>query len=181
MRAPPRCSMPVGLGAKRTRTVPSSISLTSPQETDSLGGYSFAPTRKAEVLSGGTAHAYARSLDTQSTRQVLTHSNAVVSYLWTFADDNRVHVRYLPGLADERIDLAQKFYGVCVPVALVSVGEVVADIFEGGSAEEGVGDGVGEDVGIGVAKESLLEGYLYPAEDEPTRPAVFREGVDVDT
>ena len=40
---------------------------------------------------------------------------------------------------------------------------------------------MGKDVGVGVAEESPLEGYLYPAQDE--RPAGFvlpRIGVDID-
>jgi hypothetical protein len=59
----------------------------------------------------------------------------------------------------------------------------VADIFEAGGPRESVGDGVGEDVGVGVADEPSLEGYLHPTEDEPPRSAgsvLFREGMDVD-
>jgi hypothetical protein len=59
----------------------------------------------------------------------------------------------------------------------------VADVFETSGAQESVGDGVGEDVGVGVADKPSLEGYLHPTEDEPPRSAgsaLFREGMDVD-
>jgi hypothetical protein len=39
---------------------------------------------------------------------------------------------------------------------------------------------VGEDVGVRVADQSPLEGYLHPAEDEPACGAFFREGMSID-
>ncbi len=57
----------------------------------------------------------------------------------------------------------------------------MADIFETGSTQESVSDGVSEDISVGVSEESSLERYLYPTEDEPACPSVFREGMDVDT
>jgi hypothetical protein len=57
----------------------------------------------------------------------------------------------------------------------------MANIFETGSTQESVSDGVSEDIGVGVSEEPSLERYLYPPEDEPARPTVFREGMDIDT
>ncbi len=56
----------------------------------------------------------------------------------------------------------------------------MANVFEAGGAEEGIGDGVREDVGVGVAEEPPLEGYLHPAKNELSPRAVLREGVDID-
>ena len=41
-----------------------------------------------------------------------------------------------------------------------------ADVAEGGSAENGVGDGMGENVGIGVAFEADFRRDGYTAENE---------------
>ena len=42
----------------------------------------------------------------------------------------------------------------------------MADVFEAGGAQQGVGDRVGQDVGVGVSEEPSLEGYLDAAEDQ---------------
>jgi hypothetical protein len=59
-------------------------------------------------------------------------------------------------VADDAARLAKKAYGVGVLPFGVGVGEVVADVFEAGRAEEGVGDDVGQNVGVGVAQESPI-------------------------
>src|SRR5918997_4890286 len=169
--------MPVGLGAKRTLT--RSISLASLQKADGLGGYTLAPARKPQALGGGTAHADPRGFDVEGARQVLAHGLPVVPYLRPLADHNRVHVGDGPGVSNERPRLAQELYGVGVPVTLVGIGEVVADIFESGGPEQGVSNGVGEDVSIGVAEETPLEGDLHAAEDELAGSFHRGEGVSV--
>ena len=61
----------------------------------------------------------------------------------------------------------------------VGVGEVLADVAEPGGAEERVGDGVGDHVGVAVAGQAALAGERHAAEDErPLR--VVAERVDVE-
>jgi cytidylate kinase len=65
----------------------------------------------------------------------------------------------------------------------------VTYVFEAGGPEQGVGDGVGEDIGVGVAEEAPLEWYLdatkYDLKRRASRDAdscssVVRERVRVD-
>src|SRR3712207_3255348 len=95
------------------------------------------------------------------------------------ADHDRIHVGDGPGVSREFPSLAQDLYGVHVPVALVGVGEVVADVFEPGGPEQGVGYGVGENVGVGVTEEASFEGNFHATEDEFAGGAHRGEGVNV--
>src|SRR5829696_2755922 len=118
---------PVGLGAKRTRT--SLMPLSLRQEAYCLGGYALAPAREAEAFGGGAAHGDARGFDAEGDRQVLAYGVPVVPDLGPLADHDRVHVDNLPGVPDKHLaHLAQELDGVGGPVALVGVGEVVADV-----------------------------------------------------
>jgi hypothetical protein len=132
------------------------------------------------MLGGCATHAYLCSIDVQSLSQILAHGVAVIPDLWVLTDDDRVHIRDPPGLADDGADLAQEIHRVGVFIAFVGIREVVSDIFESGSPKQGIGDGMGEDIGVRVTEESSLKGYIYTAKDEPTRLTVFREGVNVE-
>ena len=118
------------------------------QEADGLGGYPLAPSGEAETLCGRATHANTHRFYAQSFGQVPAHHFPIIPYLRAFADDHRVHVRNLPGLSDDGPGLAQELYRVRVSVPFVDVGEVVTDVFEAGRPEQGVGDGVGEDVSV---------------------------------
>jgi hypothetical protein len=55
----------------------------------------------------------------------------------------------------------------------------VADVLQPCRPEQGVGDGVGEYVGVGVAEESLVERDLNASEDELAPRVRPGEGVGV--
>ena len=55
---------------------------------------------------------------------------------------------------EEGADGFEDFQAADVLDGGVGVGEVVSDVGFAGSAQEGVGDGVGEDIGVGVAVEA---------------------------
>lgn len=55
----------------------------------------------------------------------------------------------------------------------------MADVLETRGPEQGVGDRVGECVGVGVAGETLFERDLYAAQDEPAPLVRPGEGVGV--
>ena len=132
------------------------------------------------MLGGCATHAYLRGIDVQSLSQILAHGIAVIPDLRVLTDDDRVHIRDPPGLADDCADLAQEIHRVGVFIAFVGIREVVSDIFESDSPKQGIGDGMGEDIGVRVAEESSLKGYIYTAKDELTRLTIFREGVNVE-
>lgn len=45
---------------------------------------------------------------------------------------------------------------------------MLADVAQAGGAEQGVGDGVKQRIGIGMAEEALIEGDIHSPQDEPT-------------
>lgn len=55
----------------------------------------------------------------------------------------------------------------------------MADVLETRGPEQGVGDRVGECVGVGVAGETLFERDLYATQDEPAPLVRPGEGVGV--
>ena len=144
-----------------------------------MGGYALAAAREAEALGGCAAHGDARGLYAEGVGQVLAHGFPMVPDLGPLADHDRIYVGYGPRLTDEPADLAQQLDRVGVPVALVGVGEVVAYVLEPCRPEQGVRDGVGEDVGIGMAREPLVERNLNAAEDELALLVRPGEGVGV--
>ena len=73
-----------------------------------------------------------------------------------------------PRVGDERDNLREQRHRVGVAPALVGVGKVLTDIAEPRRAEQRVGDGVREDVRVGVARETELVLDLDPSEDETT-------------
>ncbi len=72
-----------------------------------------------------------------------------------------------PAGGDHRHHRAQQLDRVGVTPALVGVGEVLADVAQPGGAEQRVGDGVGEHVGVRVSLQAELVGDLHPADHEP--------------
>ena len=92
----------------------------------------------------------------------------------------RVDVLDRPALGAHALEHgAQQRHRVGVAPQLVGVGEVLADVAEPGGAEQRVDDRVGEDVGVGVARQPAVARNLDPAQDQ--RPAGLEAvGVDAD-
>jgi transposase InsO family protein len=91
--------------------------------------------------------------------------------LWALEDHGGVDVHDPPaGVPQERQRMAQQLQRVGVPVALVGVREVLADIAEPGGPEQRIDDRVRENVGIGVPVEAALLRDRDAAEHQP--PAV---------
>ena len=180
VRAPPRWRRPVGLGAKRVRTLPvAAIASASFQQADRLGGYPLAAAREAEAFARRAADANEGRLDPQSGGEVSAHLVSVVPNLGPLAYDHRIDVRYGPAVFEEVADLAQEPNGVGVLVTGIGVGKVVTDVFEAGGAQNGVGYRVGEYVGVGVSEESPVGRNIYAAQDQGSPGASLGEGVDV--
>ena len=92
-------------------------------------------------------------------------------------DDGAVHVHYAPTLSlHGGVGLAQQGAAVGVFMFGGGVGEVGADIAQGGGTEQGIGDGVQQGVGVGVAEQAFFKGDGYAAENER---AAGHELVDV--
>ena len=73
-------------------------------------------------------------------------------------------------------DTAEDFEAADAANAGVGIGKEVTDVGFAGGAEEGIGDRVAEDIGVGVAVETERVGDHHAAEDEG---AVHDEAVDI--
>ena len=99
--------------------------------------------------------------------------------LGAFGEEGDVHVAdsvaALLGLVDRA---AQDFLGIHAEAVRVGVGEEVADVGQAERAEDGVGERVGQGVGVGMAVEAEVGGDFDAAEDQL---AAGDEAVDVVT
>src|SRR5262249_5403813 len=130
-----------------------------------LGGAAFAD--RADLFRCLELDADAVELDSERMRDPFADRAAVVLQLRALEDDGGIDV-------DDRVaELERKLFRVAEEderiasfPARVGIGEMHTDIAEGGGAENGIGDGVGEDVGVGVSGESEFAGDGDAAENE---------------
>ena len=74
---------------------------------------------------------------------------------------------YLKAGSDQKVaGVLHKLKAVGVRPAGIGVREVLADVAERCRAQQGVRDGVRQNVGVGVAVKARLRGYPNPAEDQ---------------
>ena len=71
-------------------------------------------------------------------------------------------------LIEQRHNVLEQQAAVDALVARVSVGEVVADVAQGGSAQQRVAQGMDGDVGVAVAQQPLLPGDVHAAQPQFT-------------
>jgi hypothetical protein len=101
----------------------------------------------------------------------------VRSDTWRFGEEGGVDIGGHPADFSYQPDtLAQEFLTVGISKALIVWWKVLANIAQRGRAEDGVGDSVEEDVGIGVPLESPLVWDFHPTERQS---APLCEAVDV--
>jgi len=89
----------------------------------------------------------------------------VVGQLGTFGVDNTIQVHNaITSLGNVLGSGSKHFSGVATAVGFVGVGEYAADVAEGGGAEDRVGHGVQQDIGVAMADELLVMGHVDAAE-----------------
>src|SRR5262249_47473207 len=140
-----------------------------------LGGAAFAD--RADLFRCLELDADAVELDSERMRDPFADRAAVVLQLRALEDDGGIDV-------DDRVaELERKLFRVAQEderiasfPARVGIGEMHADIAEGGGAENGIGDGVGQHVGVGVSGEPGFIGDGEAAETEGS--AGFEAGGD---
>lgn len=142
------------------------------------GGDAFAATGEAEAFGGGSFHGNAVGVDGEVGGDVGNHLGDVGEHLGGLGHDGNVYVANgVAALGKEAHTFAEEEAGVGAAIALVGVGEVVADVAEGGGAEKGIGEGVEGHVGIAVAEQAFFVGDFYAAHYEFT---AFHEAVHVE-
>ena len=133
-----------------------------------MGGDAFGAAGEAEALGGGRFHGDAVDGDVQVGGDVLAHGRDVRRHLGLLGDDGDVDVAdTVSAVAQQRDDVAQEHARVGTGVGGVGVGEEVADVAEGGGAEQGVAEGVEGHVGIAMAQQATVMGNVYSADDAP--------------
>lgn len=132
-----------------------------------MGGDAFAATCEAEVLGGGGFYGDGFDGEGEVFGDVLNHLGDVGEEFWSLCNDCDIYVDggQVALFADYAGCLAQKMAGICSFVAWVGVGEMVADVAEGGCAEHGVGEGVQGDICVAVAEEASFVGDFNSAKD----------------
>ena len=118
-----------------------------------LGGNAFLAAGEAEAFGGGCLHRYAVGIYVEIVGDGLYHLRNVGEEFRSLGNDGQIHVADAVAFFGYDLDhSSEKPPGVGTFVGGIGVGEVIADVAHGGSAKEGVGEGVEGYVGIAVAE-----------------------------
>lgn len=91
-----------------------------------------------------------------STSARRAHGRDVRGHLGRLGNDGAVQIADLPaGLAHAPVGLGQQHHGVRALELGRGVGEELADIAQRGRTQQGVGDGMRQGVGVGVAQQAM--------------------------
>ena len=78
-------------------------------------------------------------------------------HAWRFGEDGGVDIPRRPARLPSQADgLAQQFLAIGVTEALVGGRKMLADVPQRGRAEHRVGDGVEEDIGVGMSDQPAI-------------------------
>jgi len=136
-------------------------------EGHGVGADAFLAAFEAEVLGGGGFDGYLSGVDAEEVGYGLPHLGDVGCHFGFLGHDDGVDIAYAVALGVEQLaGAAEEEFAVDVFVLGVVVGEVLADVAQGGGAEEGVADGVEQHVGVGVAEEAEGVGYFDASEPQ---------------
>lgn len=137
------------------------------QQHHGVGADAFFTAGEAELLGGGGFDGDVIRVYAHDVGKGLLHLGNVGVEFGTLGTDGGIDVAN--GVAsggDDVEGLAEQNLGVDVLELIAFLGgEVVADVTHVGGAEDGIADGMDEDIGIGVSEQS--EGVLYLDAAEP--------------
>lgn len=137
------------------------------KEDRGVGADAFLSAFEAEMFGGGGFDGDASGVDAEDGGNGVAHLRDVGSYFGLLGDDNAVNVADTVTVVEEElVAAAEEHFAVDVFVLGVLVGEVFADVAQGGGAEHGVADSMEEYIGIGMAEESEGVGYLNTSQPQ---------------
>ena len=152
-----------------------------PRQSDGgrrIGGDSFAASGEAELFAGGRFHGDTIDGDAGNARDRLTHGVAVRADLRRLADDGEIKMRdAAAALRDAVAGEFEEAIGSRAFPLRIARREMRTDIAIGQRAEQGVGEGMQTDIGVGVAGQCLTVRNLETAEPDMIAGA---ERMDVD-
>jgi hypothetical protein len=98
-------------------------------------------------------------------------------YLWGFRDQGRIDIHQLVTLFVTKVGaFFENTKRADILARLIAGREIIPDVWKAQRAEDGVCDGMAEDVGVRVTVESMSMGDFHAAENER---AAFGKLVDV--
>ena len=141
------------------------------------GGHAFAAAEEAHGFIGGGFDADAGGGESEGGADAFFHEGEVGGDFGFLGDEGGVDVVEADGFfVQQGPDSAEDFEAADAANAGVGIWKKMAYVGFAGGAEEGVGDGMAEDIGVGVAVEPKRVGDHRAAEDER---AVHDEAVDI--
>lgn len=124
-------------------------------------------SNRTDSLSRFELDTHGRRRETESGRQAITDGAAKILELRALEDHGGINVDdAITSIGRELLSVEQKLNGIGAMPFGRRVGEMHANIAESECAEDSIGDGVAEDIGIGVAGETEFAGDRYAAENE---------------
>ena len=150
-------------------------------ERGRLRGYSQALPGETEPLLRCGLDADAGSIQTHGCGDVTAHGGDVRRQLRRLRDDRGIHVPWFKArLTQDTAHLPQKGQAVCALITRVAVREMPAYVAQCRRPQQGIHDGVDQNVRIRVSQQTLFIGYLHSAEYQ--LPALHEPvAVDPDT
>lgn len=145
-----------------------------------LGGNAFAAPSETEMLGGGGFHGHGIDGEGKVMGDILNHLRDERQHPGGLRDDGHIDIDGPQGalFPDDAGRLAQQHTGICPFVSWIRVGEVKADVAQGGSAQHSVGEGMEGDIGVAVAHQAEMIRDVDPANNQS---AAFHEAVHVET
>ena len=131
------------------------------------GGYPFAPADRAKLLIGSRLDVDLRFDSFRAAAICFPHSCDMRADFWRFRDHRGVNV-YRPRvfLAEQRQDPLQNLHAADSAERLVRVREMLSDVAGPDRAQQRIGNGVGQNVGIGMSFQSASMRNFHSAQDQ---------------
>src|SRR5262249_6878415 len=124
-------------------------------EGDGLAGDGFAAADVADALAGLGGDVHAVRGEVQQTSEVVTDGTLDGAQLWSLREDDHTYVDNPPACAVQALErrVEEKARVGALPLR-VRVGEGVTNVSQPGGAQQRVGDGVQDHVGVAVTGEA---------------------------
>jgi hypothetical protein len=107
-----------------------------------------------------------RTVESQSSGDVLAHRGKVGRNFWGFRNQGRVHIKSMGVvLSEEGVHAPQDFETADTAQRFVRVGKVMADIAFSDRAQERIGDGVAKHIGVGMTVKTARVRDFDSAQD----------------
>jgi hypothetical protein len=141
------------------------------EQGDALGHHGFFAPDDADLLAGLAFEADLGSVHTEDFSDSLSQECLMGTQFRSLGENDAIQVYQLKtGLFDGFVGEGQHFGGISALVGGIGIGKELAYVPQVRSAEEGVGDGVEEDVGVAVADEVMVMVEGEAAETERAAP-----------